>query len=489
MLAIIFGLLLSISSHGHPYNDAQTSLAVSDTIKLSARNRSHPRDSIGRYLEVDRILILGNKLTRNTIILRELRLKKGDIVNEVDLPYILEKDEQKLFNLHLFHTVEMRVLDLANGKIDILIEVDERWYTFPIPIFQLSDRNFNEWWETYDHDLSRVNYGVKLYQYNLWGRNHTMTFLAQFGFQRRFQLLYRVPYINKKQKQGLVVEMDFIEAKNVADSTINHKLDFIKSPDVIRHTRGIGLTYTYRNNFYIYHSLKYEYRLTTIADTLYQLNPNYLDMRKRQEFDALTYEVNSDHRDVMAYPLKGYNFSLRFSQIGIGLRDDIQKTEGSVSFSAFGKLKKDFFISNLSYLYLSTPDNLPYYNYAAMGYGKTFVRGHEIYVIEGPRYFLNKTTFKKRIFNRAWEIENSIIPKFNYFPLAIYLKTYADFGYVQNYPVYTKNDVNTALSNKMLGGAGFGIDFVTAYDFVMRFEYTFNTQNESGLFFHIKKEF
>jgi hypothetical protein len=156
MLAIIFGLLFSISSHGHPSNDAQTSLAAPDTIKLSARNRSQSRDSIGRYLEVDRILILGNKLTRNTIILRELRLKKGDIVNEVDLPYILEKDEQKLFNLHLFHTVDMRVLDLNNGKIDILIEVDERWYTFPIPIFQLSDRNFNEWWETYDHDLSRV---------------------------------------------------------------------------------------------------------------------------------------------------------------------------------------------------------------------------------------------------------------------------------------------------------------------------------------------
>lgn len=86
-------------------------------------------------------------------------------------------------------------------------------------------------------------------------------------------------------------------------------------------------------------------------------------------------------------------------------------------------------------------------------------------------------------------MENSIIPKFNYFPLAIYLKTYTDFGYVYNYPAYTKNDVNTALSNKLLGGAGFGIDFVTAYDFVMRFEYTFNTQNESGLFFHLKKEF
>lgn len=488
MLALIYGVLFSVASSGQPLVDHE-GFAVADTVKRSSRNKVQP-DSSAEYLEVNRILILGNKLTRNSIILRELSLKKGDFVLESDLPVILEKDQRKLFNLRLFNTVTVRSLDMGNGLIDLLIEVDERWYTFPVPIFQLSDRNFNEWWENYDHDISRVNYGLKLYQYNMWGRNQTLILTAQFGFQRRFEFQYRIPYINKKQKQGLIFEVDYIEAKNVADSTVNHKLDYFKSEDILRNTKGIGLTYTYRNNFYIQHRLKYEYRQTSIADTLQELNPNYLGPEKKnQKFDALTYEFISDHRDVIAYPLKGYQLFLHVQKTGVGVHKDLNKTDAFLSFSGFLDLKKNFFLSNLSFVYTSTPNKLPYFNYGAMGYNRIFIRGYEVYVIEGPHFFLNKTTFKKRIFNRIWTVENSIIPQFNHFPLAIYLKAYTDFGYVNNYPAYSENSFNTLLSDKFLGGAGFGIDFVTAYDVVVRVEYTFTSQNQSGFFFHLKKEF
>ena len=138
---------------------------------------------------------------------------------------------------------------------------------------------------------------------------------------------------------------------------------------------------------------------------------------------------------------------------------------------------------------MSTADNIPYANYSAMGYGRIFVRGYEIYVIEGPSYFLNKTTLKKRIFSRIWNIDRSPIPQFNYFPLAIYLKAFADVGYANNYAAYEKAELNTRLSNRALGGGGVGLDFVTAYDVVLRIEYTFTTQQQSGFFFHIKKEF
>lgn len=488
MLAFIYGVLFTVASSGHTLVDRE-GLTLADTVKRSPRNKTYHSDST-EYVEINRIIILGNKLTRNTIILRELSLKKGDIIHENDVPFVLEKDQRKLFNLRLFNTVTLTPLALGNGIVDLLIEVDERWYTFPIPIFELSDRNFNEWWENYNHDLSRVNYGIKLYQYNVWGRNQTLTLTAQFGFQKRFQLQYRIPYINKKQKQGLIFEMDYVEAKNVADSTIDHKLDFFKFERPLRNTKGIGLTYTYRNNFYIQHRLKYEYRQTTIADTLQELNPNYLGPEKNyQQFDAVTYEFISDHRDVIVYPLKGYQLYFNFKKSGVGLHKDLNKTESSLSFSGFLDLKKNFFLSNLSFVYTSTPDKLPYFNYGAMGYNKIFIRGYEVYVIEGPRFFLNKTTFKKRIFSRTWQVENSIIPQFNYFPLAIYLKAYADFGYVHNYQAYSQNLLNTMLSDKILGGTGFGIDFVSAYDVVIRLEYTFTSQNQSGFFFHLKKEF
>jgi outer membrane protein assembly factor BamA len=458
-----------------------------DTIR---RNKRSTLIDTSRYVTINKIIIAGNKLTQNTIILRELGLKPGDVAQEGYLSEIYEKDKRKLFNLHLFHTVQIYSLDAGGNTIDVLVDVVERWYTFPIPIFKLSDRNFNEWWENYNHDFSRVNYGLKLYQYNLWGRNHTLILTAQFGFQRRFELLYRIPYITKKQKEGLILEMDFIEAKNVADSTVNHKLDFFEFTKVLRRTKGIGLTYTYRNNFYDQHKIRYELRQTNILDTLRDLNPNYLgNGRAQQTFDALTYEFVSDHRDVIAYPLRGNILTLHVQKYGVGIHKNLSKTEGYASFAGFRDLKKGFFLANLSFLYASTPDDIPYFNYGAMGYNKIFVRGFEVYVIEGPQYFLNKTTLKKRIFSRNWDLDLWKVDQFNYFPLAIYLKAYADWGYVNNYSVYSENDINTILSDKFLGGAGAGVDFVTAYDVVLRLEYTFTTQRTNGFFLHIRKEF
>lgn len=481
---IIFFILGSVVCGGSP------ALALSkipvDTIKRSKRVIV---TDTSRYVEINNIIIAGNKHTKSSIILRELTLTKGDFVQENFLNEVLELDKRKLFNLHLFHTVQIYTLKADKNKIDLLVELDERWFTFPIPIFKLSDRNFNEWWENYDHDFSRVNYGLRLFQYNLWGRNHTLIFTSQFGFQKRFDLMYRVPFINKRQKDGLIFQADYIEAKNVADSTVDHKLDFFKYNRILRSTKGISLTYTYRNNFYNHHRLKYEFRQTNIADTLQELNPNYLGNTRRQRFDALSYQFISDHRDIVAYPLRGYILTLSLEKYGIGLNKDLNKTEGVASFAGFKELKNNFFVSNLSYLYVSGPDKIPYFNYGAMGYDKIFIRGYEVYVIEGPQFFLNKTTLKKRILSRSWDLDFWRTKQFNYFPLAIYLKAYADWGYVNSYSAYSNNSINTLLADKFLGGAGAGIDIVTAYDVVVRLEYTFTTQNTNGFFLHVKKEF
>jgi outer membrane protein assembly factor BamA len=460
-----------------------------DTIRALPIRKKIKSDSAQSYVRINDIVIKGNKRTRQSIILRELRLKPGDIISENDLAYVIKKDQQKLFNLHLFNTATIRPIRIDSTLLDLEIDLEERWFTFPIPRFQLSDRNFNEWWQNYHHELNRVNYGLKLYQYNLWGRNHTLLMKTQMGFQRDFQLVYKIPYINKKQRDGLILETDYIDGKSVPDSTINHKLHFIKSRHILRNTKSVGITYTYRKNFYSQHRIKYEYRFSNIADTLLASNPNYFEGETRnQRYDALTYEVTTDRSDVAAYPLRGYALLAGVQHIGIALHDDITKTSIYARFSGYLPLGKQFYLSNLTYAFLSNPDKLPYYNYSTMGYDKIFVRGYEIYVIEGPRYFLNKTTLKKRLFAGSWHLNNWSLKQFNYLPIAVYLKTYADFGYVDNYPAYVTAGVNTFLANKVLTGAGFGIDVVTGYDLAVRFEYTF-TSLAHGLFLHFRKEF
>jgi outer membrane protein assembly factor BamA len=444
-------------------------------------------DSVGRFININRIFIVGNRITRDQIVLRELTLKQGDIIYSLDLPNILERDKKKLINTRLFNTVEIRTLELQPDHIDLLIDLNERWYTFPAPIFELSDRNFNEWWQNYNHDFNRVNYGLRLYQFNMRGRNETLRLTAQFGFQRRFELSYRFPYIDKKQKHGLIFDGDFTETKNLAYRTLDHKLEFLKSEDILRTTRGGGLTYTYRNSFYISHALKVEYRSNTISDTIPTLNANYLGEGKtKHRYGIITYQFTSDRRDYIGYPLRGYYFMFLAARSGIAAKDDLKKWEASVSYAKFFDLKKDFYLSNNIIGYASTPDDLPYSNFGAMGYKKQFVRGYEIYLIEGVAYALNKTTLKKRIFHRTYHWNMMPIPQFRHIPLSIFLKTYADLGYVKSYPNYF---LSTRLSDKLLSSAGGGIDIVASYDTVIRFEYTFNGEGEKGFFFHVRKEF
>jgi outer membrane protein assembly factor BamA len=158
-----------------------------------------------RLVTINRILIIGNKRTRDQIISRELSLKTSDTVRFYKLPEILSLDKRKIYNLRLFNTVTIRSLEMSYNTIDLLVEVDERWYTWPIPIFELSDRNFNEWWQNYNHDFGRVNYGLRLEQYNCRGRNETLKLTAQFGFAQRYELSYVIPYLDKRQKQGLIL--------------------------------------------------------------------------------------------------------------------------------------------------------------------------------------------------------------------------------------------------------------------------------------------
>ena len=472
----------------HYHSDAAV---VSDSVKHTKATHRSDTIRVGTFQNVNRVFIIGNRRTRDAVILRELSLKPGDVVFSADLPDILDLDKKRLLNTRLFNTVEIRTLELEPMKIDVLVEVSERWYTFPVPIFELADRNFNEWWQNYDHDLNRVNYGLRLYQYNVRGRNETLRLHGQLGFQRRFEVMYKIPYIDRTQKHGLTFDFTFLETKNLAVKTEDHKYVFEKADHILRTNRFGGVTYSYRNSFYQTHSLRLEYYNTFFKDTVKTLNPLYLkdSEKSSQTYTSITYGFVSDHRDYIAYPLKGHYLTLYATQYGLLPKDELTKSEINVSFSKYFDLKKGYYFSNNIVGYASDPKHLSYINYGVLGLKKQFVRGYEVYVIEGPFFLLNKSTFKKLLFKRTYHWAMMPIEQFRHIPIAIYLKSYADLGYVVNYPDYENLNLNTRLTDKLLTGVGGGIDVVSSYDVVLRIEYTLNGEGEHGFFFHIRREF
>lgn len=484
MLVFILGFLslfFTDASAHEPMNEAPL-----DTVIFIKKDSLNP----ARVVTINRTLIIGNKITRDQIITRELTLKQGDTIAYNKLDSILQLDQIKIYNLRLFNTVAIRVLVLNPSQVDLLVEVAERWYTFPTPIFELSDRNFNEWWQNYNHDFRRVNYGLRLYQYNFRGRNETLRLTGQLGFTRKLELSYRIPYIDKKQKQGLVLNLNYSEPKNGAYFTDDHKLVFIKSDKTVKTTKAASISYTYRKSFYETHSVSAGYDDNTIADTVNILNPNFYNNRTRLRFASLSYSFVSDHRDVIQYPLKGYQITGFAQKIGLGIeKEAVNQWELNLTYAYHKPLGNEYYFSNFTSAYLSTPKEQPYALLAALGYRRQFVRGYEVYLIEGPKFFLNKTTFKKKIFSRVWEFDDLPVKQFQYFPVSLYFKGYFDLGYVENYPYYETLRINTRLSDRLLASAGAGFDLILLYDTVLRFEYTFTRENVSGFFFNVRKEF
>lgn len=473
MLGLIFGIL-GIFGFSDPACPADSIPAV-DSAKI---------------FTVNRVLIIGNKVTKDRIIARELTLKPGDTISLRRLDKTLVWDKRKIYNLRLFNTVTVRSLELSSGLIDLLVEVTERWYIFPVPIFELSDRNFSEWWQNYHHDLSRVNYGLSLYRYNFRGRNETVQLNAQFGFSQKFDMSYRIPYVDKKLKHGLSFNFSYDEPKNLAYKTLDHKLVFLKGAEPLRISYGGSIGYTYRKSFFETHNLQIGYRDMRIKSIVADSNANYFqgDQRYQVKYTYLSYQFNSEHRDVVQYPLRGYQVNGYIQQNGLGSKD-INYLEGNISYARHWALKKNFFLSNYSSVYASTPTNIPYAFFGGMGYRRQFVRGYEVYVVETPMFLLNKTTFKKRIFYKVMTWDAFPMEQFRYFPFAIYIKAYTDWGYAENYPYYTDQHMNTRLTDKLMGGWGGGLDFVMLYDTVIRMEYSFTNLAGQGFFLSLKKEF
>ncbi len=456
------------------------------------KGQAVPFDSVAtspdQWLTIDKIFVIGNKRTKEKIILRELDLTEGQTISQEALEEILIVDRRKLFNTQLFLDVNISQVRLDDHFVDIIIRVAERWYTIPSPFFRLADRNFNVWFSTENRDWRRVEYGLKFFQYNFRGLNERLYFYTQLGFTRQFALRYVIPYIDKAQKNGIEVAFSYSEKKNINYITRDHQFIFTDSLDEgIRNYRGT-IGWRFRPSFYNNHYVDLRYNDVWVSDTITALNPNYfLHDGNRQQYFSLAYSFISDHRDYIGYPLKGYRWEVGMEKLGLGLFSDINLIRIDGSYRKYTELGKGFYLANSIQGYGSAPRRQPYANFIGIGYNRVWLRGHELDVIEGQAFVIQQNTLSKRIFSREIDLRKIFsIEQFNTIPISFYLKGYVDHGYVHNSLPYPQN---SRLANRYLMGYGVGLDFVSFYDFVLRIERSWRFHGEPGFYFHLNTAF
>lgn len=436
---------------------------------------------------VRNIYIEGNERTKSNVIRRELALTTGDTVQIGKLSELLEIDRRKVVNTNLFVTVTFAPEFTEDSSfVDLRLLLKERWYLFGLPVFQLADRNFNEWWYDRNRDFSRITYGAYISHNNVTGRSDRLRVLIELGFVPKYEVSYSFPYVDKKMKIGLTGGASYITNKSLAFRTWEDKLDFMPSESITRRRFYAFVSPSYRSKFYGSHTMDLRWVNTTIADTVLVQNPNYIfNGETRQHYFQLTYTYNFNKRDIGQYPLRGYNFAFQASKRGIFWKDNINQGYVYGIYRHFFPLGNKFFFNTGVRLRASFPSRLPYTNMVGLGYRLDLVRGYELYVIDGQHYGVLQNELKYRLF----ELQKNIkwLPRqFGTIPMALYINTFADAGYINNkYPAWS----GTRLGNKLLGGGGLGIDFVTFYNLVYRLNYSFNAEGERRLFFSVAREF
>ncbi|HSB93560.1 MAG TPA: POTRA domain-containing protein [Flavitalea sp.] len=474
-------LLVSLSVFGQPVlNDSVPFPAPSIRVDSGLVNTSPPQTSqTGKPFEVGEIEIKGNTKTKDYIILRELPFKSGDSVNLAQLVSGFEVSKQQLMNTRLFNEVVIALKNFHGHFVNIQIEVKERWYIFPLPYLKPVDRNLAEWAKQ-GYAADRINYGFKFTYYNFTGRNDKLRIWLTTGYARQIQFQYDQPYADKSLKNGYKIGFNYGLSREINYATSHNQQVF---NDSLSTTRLNGFVeYDYRPGLRTFHAFRLGYSSQTIDEHVLELNPKYFNTNQTTiRYPEFMYSLSHFNVDYIPYPLNGWMGEASLIKRGINKETNMWQLAG--------KLTRAWALGHkFSYAFqamggLRVPFDQPYVNSQMFGYGELYLRGLEKYVIDGVGSFLVRNTIRKQLFkfNVSPPIRSRSHDKI---PFIFYAKAYGDYGYA-----YNKVFPDNSLVNKNLYSGGLGIDVLTFYDVVLRFDYSFNQLGENGLFLHIKNDF
>jgi outer membrane protein assembly factor BamA len=471
-----------------PSAKAIRGLILLQLIILSLVSASAQTNSSARAITVGTIELSGNKKTNKNIIFRELLVAQGDKFSQDEFSKRINQSRLNLLNTSLFNFVTIdTILSLDTADLvtmDVQISVLERWYLWPVPILQITDRNFNSWLQT--HDFTRINYGIDLKWYNFTGRMDEVDVIFQFGKNHQLSLAYQNPYIDKKKHIGIGFDAGYKNNRESGYVTQDDKLLFAFVSEGLSTEKYFSVNSTFRKNIFTTHQVIAGYRALSFSDSLLKLNSDYSYSDVDQpRFLYLYYKLKMDHRDIKYYPLTGWYADLELNKSGLGFAFEkpVDIAWAKTTTRYYARLAKRWY-SGISFIgKVSSAAWQPYFLIQGLGYGRDYVRGYEYNVIDGKHFGIVRSNVKFALVpEQTYNIGFIPTPKFGLIHYALYLTAFADAGYVWQ-PQWV-GQFNNELPRTFLASAGLGADLVTYYDKVVRIEYAINKSGKSGIFIH-----
>ncbi len=452
-------------------------------------------------ISITQINFEGNKKTKERVIRNELAIVEGDKFLKSELAQLITDNENRLKSVGLFNTATIESVEQGD-KVTLNVQLVENWYLYPAPIFELGDRSFSAWWIEQNHELDRINYGVRGRHYNLTGNKDPLLVVAQFGYTKKFQGEYSFPYLFENKNIGFSSSIFFSSNKEIPYKTVGNKPQFYMHEDervMLKRFRS-SINVRMRPSVPTHHSFSIEFHRNTVDDfVLEELNSNYfLHGKNSLQFFMVNYDFQYDRRTNYLMPYTGHRFRFNLKKEGLGILKEqnallvesvfefyipfIKRTQHEYKEqSNFGFGSKIVGKTNL------IRSQQAFANNTGLGWGGDLVSGFDLYVMDGHDHILFTNHIKKQIIDFDYKVETlSFLPsQFKSINIQAHLRLNFDFAYI-NEPVYT--DTNT-LNNRWIYGFGPALDIILYNSYLFSFEYSFNDIGDRGLFLEARNAF
>jgi len=443
----------------------------------------------GDKLLIQAIIIEGNKITKDNILLRELLFSKGDTIDKMQLIPVFGRSRDNLLNLSLFNFVSLDAKHYPGNRIDVIIEVQERWYIWPNLIFEHGERNLSTFLK--EPEWSKLNYGMWLKWNNFRGRNEVLNAKIRLGYREQYVLQYEKPNLGMKENHKIFLSYSLTRQHRVIYTTIHNKPVYFNDEDnYALSSADAFVAYAYRPGLYSVHRIRAHFVDDWISDTVARLNPNFFgEGYTRHQYFKIDYVFRYDMRDSKIYPLEGQAYKLKLERYGLGIFKEYPFGNLELDAALFyhKRVSDRFYFANVAKGQLSSNKDLPlFHQQRAFGYNVNLT-GYDDFVIDGTDYIINKMILKYQLVKpRTYSLSFINFKQFTKIHYAVYINLLADIGYVNSSKF---NDPTNFMVNELQYSAGIGIDLVTYYDKVLGIEYAINRYGMTGFFFHVTTPF
>jgi outer membrane protein insertion porin family len=256
----------------------------------------------GPQVRVGRVLIVGNEITRDKVIRREIRLSEGDLFDSSKL----RRSRQRLGNLGFFEEVK---LDTRRRPEENLVDLEARVKEQPTGAFTAG--------AGYSSTQSVIG-TASIRQNNLFGRGQRLALTAALsGISADFTLSFTEPnFLDSQYSLGL-------EAFNR-----NFDYDAYDSRET-----GAGLRFSRPLGEYFRVGFGYRYEDIDITNVADDASQRIKDLAGRSTSSVITPSIIWDTRDNVQNPSSGFNNFLTVDFAGgpLGAENQFYKTIGETN--------------------------------------------------------------------------------------------------------------------------------------------------------------